>query len=114
MVPRFVEPACCRRGDADGWSHHEEGRSLPEDHPPLLGGDVDHLHPPVYPSLLHGLSHAESLGGQSFPGRTVWVSQRSEGATPHQRHVNAAVNKPTTQVHAQPLFPPQIAVLVLR
>lgn len=76
MVPRFIEPACCRRGDADGRSHHEEGGSLPEDHPTFLGGDVDHLHPPVHPSLLHGLSHTESLGGQSLPGRAVWVSEK--------------------------------------
>ena len=65
----FVFHRCCKsasgsRGDADGWSHHEEVRSLSEDHPTLLCGHADHFHPPLHPSFLHGLSHTEGLRGQ--------------------------------------------------
>ena len=76
LVPRRCESASCSGGDADGRGHHEEGGSLSEDNPTLLCGHADYVHPPLYPSLLHGLSHTESLRGQSLPDRTVWVSEK--------------------------------------
>lgn len=77
MVPRCCESASSSSGDADWRGHHEEGRSLSEDHPTLLCGHADHVHPPLYPSLLHGMPHTESLRGQLLPDRTVWVSDKS-------------------------------------
>ena len=78
----FVVHRCCKsagssRGDADGWSHHEEVGSLSEDHPTLLCGHADHFHPPLHPPFLHGLSHTEGLRGQLSPEWTVWVREMS-------------------------------------
>lgn len=79
MVPRCYEFASSRSGDAGGRRHHEEGRSLSEDHPTLLCGHADRLHPPLYPALLHGLPHTESVGGQPLPKWTARVSERRSG-----------------------------------
>jgi len=64
LVVRCCESASGGCGDADRWGHHEEDGSLSEDHPTFLCGHADHFHPPLYPSLLHGLSNEKRLGGQ--------------------------------------------------
>ncbi len=78
MDHRCCEPASSRSGDADRRGHHEEGGSISEDHSTLLCGHADHLHPPLHPSLLHGLSNTGRLRGQSLPDRTVRVSDHRE------------------------------------
>lgn len=65
MLPRCFESASSSSGDAGWWGHHEEGRSLSEDHPTLLCGHADHVHPPLCTTVLHGMSHPEDLRGQS-------------------------------------------------
>lgn len=74
MVPRCCESASGSGGDA-GWRvDHEEGGSFSEDYPTILCGHACHIHPPLYPPLLHGLSHPEGLRDQSLSDRTVRVS----------------------------------------
>lgn len=75
VIPRGCKPASSCSWDADGWNYHEEGGSVSEDHPTLLCGYADDLHPPVRASLLHGLSHTEGCWGESLPDWTIWVSE---------------------------------------
>lgn len=76
IVPRCSESAGGRRGDAGGRSHHEEGRSDPEDHTTFLRDDPDHLLAALRPTLLHGLSNTSCRRRQSFPSGTARVSER--------------------------------------
>ena len=84
MTSRCPEPAGGGGGDAGGRGHHEEGGAFSEDHPSVLRGHADRLHPAVCAALLHGLPHAESVRGQPLPGRAVRVSPEPVSPEPVQ------------------------------